>query len=69
MRRLYCELTCDKDQSLYMDPSVVLGNFIQEINYYVSPTFKRGLFESCKDVTFPGNNEKVLNLLCGFIIA
>ena len=65
MRRLYCEMTCDKDQSLYMDPSLVIGDFIQEINYYVSPTFKQGLFDSCKDVTFPGNNEKVLNLLCG----
>ena len=65
MRRLYCQLTCNKDQPLYMDTSFVLGNIIQQINYYVSPTFKQGLFDSCKDVTFAGNNEKALNLLCG----
>ena len=65
MRRLYCQLTCNRDQSVYMDPKTVKNFTIQEINYYVSPTFKQGLFDSCKDVTFPGNNEKVLNLLCG----
>lgn len=70
MRRLYCQLTCNRDQSVYMDPKSVdesprNKSTILEINYYVSPTFKQGLFDSCKDVTFPGNNEKVLNLLCG----
>ena len=69
MRRLYCWLTCNRDQSMYMDPKDVDNSTghatILDINYYVSPTFKQGLFDSCKDVTFPGNNEKVLNLLCG----
>ena len=69
MRRLYCWLTCNRDQSMYMDPKNVDNSTghatIQDINYYVSPTFKQGLFDSCKGVTFPGNNEKVLNLLCG----
>ena len=69
MRRLYCQLTCNRDQSVYMDPKRVDNSTgratIQEINYYVSPTFKQGLFDYCKDVTFPGNSEKVLNLLCG----
>ncbi|KAL9963259.1 hypothetical protein ACROYT_G032442 [Oculina patagonica] len=70
MRRLYCQLTCNQDQSLYMDPSAVhnetkTGLTIDEIKYYVAPTFKQGLFDSCKDVNFPGNNEKALNLLCG----
>lgn len=67
MRRLYCLLTCNRDQSLYMDPGPysVADKTILNINYYVSPEYKQGLFDSCKDVTFPGNNEKVLNLLCG----
>ena len=65
MRRLYCQLTCNRDQSLYMDPKDVDNGTIKDINYYVSPTFKQGLFDSCKDVNFPGNNEKALNLLCG----
>ena len=69
MRRLYCQLTCNRDQSLYMDPKDVdnsTGHLtITDINYYVSPTFKQDLFDSCKDVTFPGNNVKVLTLICG----
>ena len=70
MRRVYCQLTCNQDQSLYMDPKSTRNNTaghetIEDINYYVSPTYKQELYDSCKDVTFPGNNEKVLNLLCG----
>ena len=73
MRRLYCQLTCSQDQSLFLDPTVVypftpspsIKQYILEVQYFVSPQFKQGLFDSCKDVTFPGNNEKVLSLLCG----
>lgn len=73
MRRLYCQMTCSQDQSLFMDPTQVypptplpsIKQFILEVDYFVSPQFKQGLFDSCKDVTFPGNNEKVLSLLCG----
>ena len=71
MRRLYCQLTCSRDQSLFMDPEILVPvpntnkSSIMSIKYFVSPQFKQGLFDSCKDVTFPGNNEKVLNLLCG----
>ena len=71
MRRLYCQLTCSRDQSLFMDPESPLQpapnnkSSILRVEYFVSPQFKQGLFDSCKDVTFPGNNEKVLNLLCG----
>ena len=68
IRRLYCQFTCSQDQSLYMDvdSSWIIANYIQQVNYYVSPEFKQGLFDSCKDVSFPGMfDEKVLNLLCG----
>ena len=62
VRRLYCLLTCSRDQSLYvdMDRTWVVKNYIQEIYYYVSPDFKQGLFDSCKDI-----NSKALDLLCG----
>ena len=65
MRRLYCQMTCSPDQALFMDVNVVFEDFITKISYYVSPEAKQGIYDSCKDVTFPGNNEKVLNLLCG----
>ena len=70
---LFCELTCSPDQSLFMDPVMLLPPFpipgqkqsILRINYYASPEFKKGLFDSCKDVVFPENNEKIFNLICG----
>lgn len=70
MRRLYCQLTCSQDQSLFIDPTQVLPftpshSIVLAVDYFVSPQFKQGLFDSCKDVTFPGNNEKVLSLMCG----
>ena len=69
MRRLYCELTCSQDQSLFMDVTSEEydshTNVISGVDYYVSPEFKEGLFNSCKDVTFPGNNAKILSFLCG----
>ena len=70
MRRLYCQLTCSPDQSVFMDVTkdelkYGTNNTIQQVDYYVAPEFKQGLFNSCKDVTFPESNEKVLSFLCG----
>ncbi|XP_048590646.1 NPC intracellular cholesterol transporter 1 isoform X2 [Nematostella vectensis] len=71
MLDMYCESTCSPDQSLFMDPTSVVGfppytpYMINTINYYIAPEYKDQLFKSCKDVIFPGNNEKILNLLCG----
>ena len=65
LRRLFCQLTCNPDQSVYMDPIKVDNSTgkptILAINYYVSPTFKQGLFDSCKDV----RKGLVLSLFCG----
>lgn len=73
MINMFCESTCSPDQSLFMDPDMVIPPFpmpgtkqsIARINYYASSKFKQSLFDSCKDVVFPENNEKILNLLCG----
>lgn len=66
MRRLYCMSTCSPDQSLFMDSKeVLIGTIIKTVQYYISWEYKQGLFDSCKNVIFPGANEKVLNLLCG----
>ena len=67
LRKLYCQQTCSPDQSVFMNPLSV-GKYyheIEEVEVYVSHQFKEGLFNSCKDVIFPGANEKVLNLICG----
>ena len=65
MRKLLCETTCSPDQSLFMDPVIVFGTLIQEVAVFLSPQFKQSLYDSCKDVIFLGNNEKIMNLLCG----
>ncbi|KAK3735159.1 hypothetical protein QZH41_020257, partial [Actinostola sp. cb2023] len=67
---MFCELTCSPDQSLFMDPTAVLPipfgkQSIMRISCFVPAQFKKGLFNSCKDVVFPEDNEKILNLLCG----
>ena len=67
---MFCELTCSPDQSVFMDPTIVLPipfgkQSISAIDYFVSPEFKESVFNSCKDVVFPEDNEKILNLLCG----
>jgi len=65
LRRLFCQMTCNRDQSVYMDPIKVDNSTghptILAINYYVSPIFKQGVFDSCKDL----RKGKVLSLLCG----
>ena len=62
-------LTCDRDQSLFLDPTLLMNNkTILQISYFVSEKFKQGLYDSCKDVTYPlypGVNEKVMKLFCG----
>ena len=70
IRRLYCQLTCSQDQSLFTDPKLVPGpgdrDAIWSLDYFVSPQFKQGLFDSCKDVTVEGYNVK---LFCGVRVA
>ena len=69
LRRLYCMSTCSPDQSMFMDSKTILGfppvQWIEDVQYFVSAKYKQGLFDSCKNVVFPGNNEKILNLICG----
>jgi len=64
---VFCESTCSPDQSLFMEPKDLFFDqkSILSIDYFASSTFKKGVFNSCKDVVFPENNEKILNLLCG----
>lgn len=56
---MWCEFTCSPDQSKF------LNYMIYMVNYYVTDEFSNSLYSSCKDVTFPGNNGKVMDLMCG----
>lgn len=70
IRRLYCQLTCSQDQSLFTNPNLVIPvsegrEAVVRVEYFVSPQFKQGLFESCKDLTLEGYTN--LKLFCGTI--
>lgn len=65
---VFCELTCSPDQSLFTNPIQVIdfspNESIFAVDFYVSMNFKIGLYESCKDVIFRGN-EHPFSDLCG----
>ena len=68
IRRLYCQLTCSQDQSLFTNPNSVIPvsegkEAVLRVEYFVSSQFKQGLFESCKDLTLEGYTD--LKLFCG----
>lgn len=56
---MWCDFTCSPNQSMFMDYMYGFAS------YYVSDKFANGLYDSCKDVTFPGSNGKVMDLMCG----
>lgn len=68
---LYCALTCNPEHShyLHVNESEELENSTQRaitaLDFAVSIDFSHGLFNSCKDVQYPGNNQKAISLFCG----
>ena len=38
---------------------------ITTVNAVISKDFADGLYESCKDVEMPSNNQKAIGMLCG----
>ena len=61
-RDLFCEMTCSPNQSTFFDYDLFLPS-----NYYLTQGFAQGLFDSCRDVLYPGTGEKVIELMCGGI--
>ncbi|XP_066912846.1 NPC intracellular cholesterol transporter 1-like [Clytia hemisphaerica] len=56
---MWCDFTCSPNQSKFMDYTYGMAT------YYVSDKYANDLYGSCKDVTFPGSNGKVMDLMCG----
>ena len=57
--KMWCDFTCSPNQSMFLDYTYGFAS------YYVSDKYANGLYDSCKDVTFPGSNGKVMDLMCG----
>ena len=66
-RELYCRLICSPNNSMFLDPKALSADkkAIVAIDYYVDKSFRDGLYNSCKDVTFLSSGKKVMNFLCG----
>eukprot|EP00794_Sanderia_malayensis_P012125 gene12125-13377_t len=62
---LWCEFTCSNDQALFTSVSTYGLPYTMSVDYYITPQFAEGLFNSCRNVNFPGSNGKVLDLMCG----
>lgn len=39
--------------------------YIKAVDYFITPTFVNGMFNSCKDVQIPSANMKALSMVCG----
>lgn len=67
---LYCDFTCGPHQSLFMSANSTGVSpkgkpNILSVNYLLSNYFADGMYESCKDVQMPSNNQKAIGVLCG----
>lgn len=60
---LWCEFTCSPNQSKFLDYQSSGVDF--GASYYVTNKFSKGLYNSIKNVAFPGTNGKVLDFMCG----
>ncbi|XP_057308798.1 NPC intracellular cholesterol transporter 1-like [Hydractinia symbiolongicarpus] len=63
---MWCEFTCSPNQSKFLDYK--FDGFVATADYYISSQFSNGLYKSCIDVSFPGDNGKVLDLMCGVTV-
>ena len=68
---MWCDFTCSPNQSMFLQ-----YNYDEESpgtmpnsNFYVTKQLANGLYNSCKDVVFPGTNGLVLDFMCGVAAA
>ncbi|XP_014671741.1 PREDICTED: LOW QUALITY PROTEIN: Niemann-Pick C1 protein-like [Priapulus caudatus] len=68
--QLYCKLTCNPTHSDYLSIERTRAGaddtrVIEELTYVVARRYADGMYASCKDVQYPGNNQKAIALFCG----
>ena len=70
---IWCAYTCDPNQSQFVDVTKADlynkdGKIVESasnMDVYFDQTFADDMYTSCKDVQFPGSNQKAMDLLCG----
>lgn len=68
---LFCRITCSPNQSEFSkvvqtveSPQTNL-TIVTELDVQVEPLYGKGIFQSCKEVKFPADNRKVMDLIGG----
>lgn len=69
-RRLVCHLACSPNQSQFLrvvDSAVKEDEkpYVTHVNYYVTPRYAQGLFDSCADAKSRVASIALLNFMCG----
>ncbi|WVR08155.1 hypothetical protein IAU60_005201 [Kwoniella sp. DSM 27419] len=69
-RSFYCDFTCSPDQSTFLAVTSTQKttdgkDAVKEVDYEVSPLFKQGFYDSCKDVQFGATNGFAMDLIGG----
>jgi Niemann-Pick C1 protein len=66
---LFCTFTCSPDQSLFVNITEVEEGsgkeLVSELDYFLSPTYADGFYDSCKDVKFSATNGRVMDFIGG----
>lgn len=67
---LFCEFSCSPDQSLFVNVTATETTssgkeVVAELDYFLSPTYANGFYDSCKDVKFSATNGNVMDLIGG----
>jgi len=63
--KLWCQFTCSPDQSMFTQVYDYGIGYTVQVDYHMTNDFAAGMFNSCRNVNFPGSNGKVLDLMCG----
>ncbi|KAF8537295.1 sterol-sensing domain of SREBP cleavage-activation-domain-containing protein [Trichophaea hybrida] len=67
---LFCSFTCSPDQSLFVNITETETSskgvaLVSEVDYFLSPTYGEGFYDSCKDLKFSATNGNVMELIGG----
>lgn len=69
--QLWCQSTCSPKQSKFLKVTneaideTSKKSYVTSIEYNIADEFVEGLYNSCKNVQFPGSNQRALGMICG----
>ena len=70
-KRVFCDMMCDPNQSKFLKASKIITKpgtdieMVKVLDYHVSESYAKKVYESCVDVVNPSTSGSVMDLLCG----